>query len=474
MRGLAGTFGPPHRGRALARLGDVNADDQPHRRGLPPSERAGARRVDAAGSPTPQVNRATSACPPPCADCLVPRGRSSPRTWARALLVVAGGARRRDASSRAIPPSSARSRGPILASLTSWDGWWYLGIARNGYHAAPLSGQYHDYAFFPLYPALVRVLSLATPAFDGLIAVLLSNALFLVSLWLLYRLTADVLDEERALWSCVLLCLFPFSWVFSMAYGESLFLALSLGSLLAAERGRAGWASVLAALAGLTRLPGVLLIVPLALILWRRAARPPCARLAGDGSARRRRLRGVGRQVRRGAWAPRLRPVGVGAKRDRHGRGRQREPRVPARPAAALVPGDAARVRVPPRVPAPRPDPARLRPDPDPDARVRVRVAATCSRSAGSGWWRSRSVGDRGPALAVVPGCLAARHLDGRCSDPERCDLRGWYHRDRVSMTGRAERLPAAAAARRAWLAWVPASSVSLPCSSWRGSSRAS
>ena len=162
------------------------------------------------------------------------------------------------------------SAGPIVTSLTGWDGWWYLGIARNGYHAAPISGQYHDYAFFPLYPALVRVLSLATPAFDGLVAVLLSNVLFLVALWLLYRLTADVLDEERALWSCVILALFPFSWVFSMAYGESLFLALSLGSLLGAERGRAGWAVVLAALAGLTRLPGVLLIVPVALILWRR------------------------------------------------------------------------------------------------------------------------------------------------------------------------------------------------------------
>jgi hypothetical protein len=168
------------------------------------------------------------------------------------------------------PALVGASSGPILESLTSWDGWWYLGIVRSGYHAAPISGAYHDYAFLPFYPALVRVLSLATPAFDGLLAVLLSNALFLLALGLLYRLTREVLDEERARWSCILLAIFPFSWIFSMAYGESLFLALSLGSLLAAERGRAGWASLLAALAGLTRLPGVLLIVPLALILWRR------------------------------------------------------------------------------------------------------------------------------------------------------------------------------------------------------------
>jgi hypothetical protein len=191
--------------------------------------------------------------------------------WAASRLLVVLAAVAAESFIPRNPRLVPGSGGPIVSSLTSWDGWWYLGIARNGYHAAPVSGLYHDYAFFPLYPALVRVLALATPAFDGLIAVLLANALFLIALWLFYRLTAAVLDEERALWACVLLCLFPFSWVFSMAYGESLFLALSLASLLAAERGRAGWASVLASLAGLTRLPGVLLIVPLALVLWRRA-----------------------------------------------------------------------------------------------------------------------------------------------------------------------------------------------------------
>ena len=198
------------------------------------------------------------------------RVRAIAAAWLASRALVASGAVAAENLLPHNPNLVGASGGPIISSLTTWDGWWYLGIARSGYHAAPLVDQYHDYAFFPLYPALVRLLSLATPAFDGLAAVILSNVLFLVALWLLYRLTADVLDEERALWSCMLLAVFPFSWVFSMAYGESLFLMLSLGSLLAAERGRAGWAAVLASLAGLTRLPGVLLIVPLALILWRR------------------------------------------------------------------------------------------------------------------------------------------------------------------------------------------------------------
>jgi hypothetical protein len=70
----------------------------------------------------------------------------------------------------------------------------------------------------------------------------------------------------------VLLCLFPFSAVFSMAYTESLFLVLMVGSLLAAERGQAPRSAILAALAGATRLVGVLLVLPLGLILWQRLA----------------------------------------------------------------------------------------------------------------------------------------------------------------------------------------------------------
>lgn len=170
------------------------------------------------------------------------------------------------------PQLNSGASGPLVTSFTAWDGWWYLGIVHNGYHAAPLISGYFDYAFFPLYPLLVRGLAFPFPAFAGLVAVLLSNALFLLALALLYRLTREVLDEDRALMASVYLAIFPFSFVFSMAYAESLFLVLSLGSLLAAERGRAGWAAVLASLAGSTRLTGVLLIVPLALILWRRVA----------------------------------------------------------------------------------------------------------------------------------------------------------------------------------------------------------
>jgi hypothetical protein len=168
------------------------------------------------------------------------------------------------------PSLTSGDGAPVLRSLTSWDGWFYLGIVRDGYHAAAVTGSYHDYAFLPLYPILVRSLSAPWPAFAGLTAVVVSNAAFLVALGLFVRLGDQVVGRRRARLAAVYLAIFPFAAVFSMAYTESLFLALALGAFLAAERDHRLLAGVLFALACLCRLQGVLMIVPLAIILLHR------------------------------------------------------------------------------------------------------------------------------------------------------------------------------------------------------------
>lgn len=164
---------------------------------------------------------------------------------------------------------------PILRSLTAWDGWWYLGIAQNGYHAAPLVDGYHDYAFLPLWPALIRLLSWPWPSLAGAISVALANALFVVGLLILVRLGDALVGSERAAFGAVLLAIFPFSAVFSMAYAESLFLCLSAGAFLAAERDRRALAGILVALAALTRLQGAVLALPVWLVLFLRDDRRP-------------------------------------------------------------------------------------------------------------------------------------------------------------------------------------------------------
>jgi hypothetical protein len=166
------------------------------------------------------------------------------------------------------PALTSGSDQPILRSLTSWDGWWYLGIARDGYHAAPLVGAYHDYAFLPLYPALVRALSIALPSADSILSVVVSNVLFLVGLLLFWQLGTIVVGNDRARQGVILMALFPFGAVFSMAYAESLFLVLSVGAFLAVERDKRMLAGVLVGLAALTRLQGAILAAPIWLVLF--------------------------------------------------------------------------------------------------------------------------------------------------------------------------------------------------------------
>jgi Mannosyltransferase (PIG-V) len=159
--------------------------------------------------------------------------------------------------------------GPILRSLTSWDGWYYLGIVRDGYQADPVSGAYANIAFPPLYPLLVRLLSWPIPGSEGIVAVLISNVAFLVALALLVRLGTPYLGRRRATLAAGLLVIYPFASVFAMAYTESLFLLVMVAAFLAAERGHRAWAGVFLALAVLCRLQGIALILPLLIIMLR-------------------------------------------------------------------------------------------------------------------------------------------------------------------------------------------------------------
>src|SRR5256885_4545563 len=111
---------------------------------------------------------------------------------------------------------------------------------------------------------------------DVIAAALVSLAAFLVALVALHRLTELELGAAAARRTVILVAFFPAAVFFSAAYTESLFLALSVGVLLAARRERWALAGVLGALAAATRSAGVLLIVP-ALIMYL-AARPPDGR----------------------------------------------------------------------------------------------------------------------------------------------------------------------------------------------------
>src|SRR4051812_18125471 len=153
--------------------------------------------------------------------------------------------------------------GVVFAPAARWDSVWYLAIARDGYGADGRP------AFFPLYPLLVRGGGwvLGSPLVAG---VVISTACLVVALAALHELTRAELGAGAARWTVIALAASPMSFFFSAVYSESLFLALSAGSLLSARRGRWWWAGALGGLAAATRSAGVVLLVPLVLFAWPR------------------------------------------------------------------------------------------------------------------------------------------------------------------------------------------------------------
>jgi hypothetical protein len=147
----------------------------------------------------------------------------------------------------------------LAAPAVRWDSIHYLAIAQHGYAGASST------AFFPLYPMLVRVLGGAMGS-DPAAGVAISLAALAGGLVLLHRLTTLELGRAAADVTVLLVAFAPLSLFFSAVYTESLFLALSVGSIYAARRGRWKLACGLGGLAAATRVTGVGLAIPLAIM----------------------------------------------------------------------------------------------------------------------------------------------------------------------------------------------------------------
>ena len=143
-----------------------------------------------------------------------------------------------------------------LYSLTTWDGSWYSRIAMGGYHGPPVDGIHYDFAFFPAWPVLMRILTLGFLP-PGAVGIVAANLLFIVGAVLAWRLLADRWNPPVATGAVALLAFAPPAYSFSMVYSESLFLVAVAGSMVASRP----WVSALfGAVAGLTRLAGLAII----------------------------------------------------------------------------------------------------------------------------------------------------------------------------------------------------------------------
>ncbi len=161
------------------------------------------------------------------------------------------------------PGGPAGMPGWVGALGLRWDAAHLHALGQHGYPGAGAFGG-ENWAFLPGYPALVAALGGSWWA--GL-AVSLAGAL--LGLWAVRGLGEALVGPAAARRAVWLLALFPGSLFLTAFYSEGLFLALSAGAVLAAQRRRWLLAGALGAAATLTRSTGVLLAVPLALLAWR-------------------------------------------------------------------------------------------------------------------------------------------------------------------------------------------------------------
>ncbi len=169
----------------------------------------------------------------------------------------------------------------IREALFTWDGTYYRALAGQWYDTVDADAS----RFFPVYPALAKVLG---PLFGGrtdLALVFLANLGAFLGAWVLWRLVAEVFPSDspegggllagltwlpgRAAW---MVALFPSAFVFAFAYSEGLALLLVAATFLALHRRAYVVAGLLAFVAAALRPVGGLLLVAILVELYRNRA----------------------------------------------------------------------------------------------------------------------------------------------------------------------------------------------------------
>lgn len=145
----------------------------------------------------------------------------------------------------------------LLAVWGRWDAVHYLDIATIGYHGT-------DMAFFPLYPLLIAGLGwvLGNHLIAGLV---ISNVALFFGLLFLYKLVEHEFDRAVARRAIFYISIFPTAIFFSAVYTESLFFCLTVASFYYMRERRWWLAGLIGLFAAMTRVEGVLLVVPFAI-----------------------------------------------------------------------------------------------------------------------------------------------------------------------------------------------------------------
>jgi len=160
------------------------------------------------------------------------------------------------------PNPAVRHRIFDLNKYRAMDAGAYVRIATDGY-----IGEKHVFAWYPLWPGLIRLVLKFVKMDPMILAVLLSNGLSVVAMLILWDTVKEEWGSLMAGWSVVLFGLFPGAVFFHLAYSESLFMVLVFSLWRGLSRGHFKMALIASCLLPLTRGPGVFVLLPIILTI---------------------------------------------------------------------------------------------------------------------------------------------------------------------------------------------------------------
>jgi Gpi18-like mannosyltransferase len=148
-----------------------------------------------------------------------------------------------------------------LTSFARWDSGWYMNIIQYGYLWDP--ERMSNVAFFPLYPALMKMIGLLLGERFFLAGEIISLISITIGLILLHALVQNEFNKQVAKRAVMYVLLFPMSFFFASVYTESLFFMVAVAACWFARNQRWALAGIMGALATATRFIGIFLVIAL-------------------------------------------------------------------------------------------------------------------------------------------------------------------------------------------------------------------
>lgn len=170
-----------------------------------------------------------------------------------------------------------------ISTLKKNDAYWYERIAEAaypkienkediGYHKGSEFKQ-SEWAFFPLYPLLIRYVAQTLNSGTDLSFLIISLITSLLSFWFFFLFLKNYLkNTDKALFMTYLIMLFPFHFYFSVFYTESLFFLLLIGGFYALLKKQYFWFSLLTMPLVLLRPNGIIMLIPMYIFMLEQTA----------------------------------------------------------------------------------------------------------------------------------------------------------------------------------------------------------